>query len=422
MDDRHAGMSAGAGDSQDGVGASRRLAPRGDDWRSAFPPEEYADRIRRVKAEMARREIDTLVVTSPANITYLTGYDSIWYDLAVVTAFVVRADGDGAFFLDSGYHRMLVDITVTAPEIVFHRGKGVRALVGNLGSRGWLEGNVGVERWSRAPAAPTQAEIWGALVEADATVVDGSWTVDRVRLVKSPLEVVCVRRAAVIADAAMAAIRRELRPGMTEIEVQGLAQYTMAKLGGEEPAIRTVVRSGPRAGARHALPSERAIERGELVDIDFSASYRRYHANIDRTFAVGEVDRRWHDLLQRASGSIDAVVAAVKPGESARRICEVADAYIDSVGLRPYVRWINGYDLGIGIPPEWVGHTFLGGGRFEDAVLEPGFVTNYENTFDVVVEDWPGGRGAAYIDTLLVTETGIEVLTATPRGLIEVRS
>lgn len=389
-------------------------------WAPPFAASEYAQRWERVRAEMVRREIDTLIVTSPPNLTYLTNYDSIWYDLTVVTAFVLHASGGEPFLLDSGYHQMLAQVTAVAPEIVYHRGRGTRALAGNLGKRGWLDGNVAVERWSRAPAGPMLAEIEAELREAGANVVDGSWLVDHVRLVMSPREIAYVRKASEIADAGMEAIRAELRPGLTEIQVQGIAHYAMSKLGGEEPAIRTVVRSGPRAGARHALPSERVIEPHEIVDVDFSASYKRYHVNIDRTFAVGEVDDRWHDLLQRASGSIERVVEAVRPGDPMKKVAEVGSAYIKEVGLSHIVRWVDGYTLGLSIPPDWVGHIFLGGGRFEESTFEPGMVTNYEDTFDIVHEEWPGGRGAAYIDTLLMTENGLEVLSKVERTLIVV--
>lgn len=389
-------------------------------WAPPFSAAEYSERWDRVRAEMARRDIDTLIVTSPPNLTYLANYDSIWYDLTVVTAFVVHAAGGEPFLLDSGYHQMLARVTAVAPEIVYHRGRGTRALVGNLGKRGWLDGRVGIERWSRAPAGPMLAEIEAGLREAGAEVVDGSWLVDHVRLVMSPQEIAYVRRAAAIADAGMEAVRAELRPGLTEIQVQGIAHYAMAMLGGEEPAIRTVVRSGPRAGARHALPSERVIQPHEIVDVDFSASCKRYHVNIDRTFATGDVDDRWHDLLQRAAGSIERVVASVRPGDPMRKVADVGGAYIREAGLSHIVRWVDGYTIGVSIPPDWVGHIFLGGGRFEESTFEPGMVANYEDTFDVVHEDWPGGHGAAYIDTLLMTGQGLEVLSKLERTLIVV--
>ena len=75
-------------------------------------------------------------------------------------------------------------------------------------------------------------------------------------MVKSPLEVACVRRAAASADEAMLAVRQIIAPGMTEIEVQSYVEYIMVKLGGEPAGIRTAIRSGPRGAAHHAPPFE----------------------------------------------------------------------------------------------------------------------------------------------------------------------
>ena len=80
--------------------------------------------------------------------------------------------------------------------------------------------------------------------------------------------------------------------------------------------------------------------------------------------------------------------------------------------------FIGGYDLGIAIPPDWVGHTWLNSAAgTEKACFDPGYVTNYENQFDVVDEGWPGGRDACSIETFLMTEDGLEVLSKLPREI-----
>lgn len=117
-------------------------------WAPPFSAAEYGERWDRVRAEMARRDIDTLIVTSPPNLTYLTNYDSIWYDLTVVTAFVLHAAGGEPFLLDSGYHQMLAQVTAVAPEIVYHRGRGTR------GSSATSKSGAGSKATSRSNAGP----------------------------------------------------------------------------------------------------------------------------------------------------------------------------------------------------------------------------------------------------------------------------
>jgi hypothetical protein len=100
------------------------------------------------------------------------------------------------------------------------------------------------------------------------------------------------------------------------------------------------------------------------------------------------------------------------------RVTEIAGEYLESVGLARYGWFVGGYDLGIGIPPDWVGHTWLGGGGFESANFDVGMVTNYENVFDILNVDWPGGACVSYIDTMLMTENGLEILSELERSLL----
>ncbi len=411
-----------------------------------FPPDEYRARHRRVREEMERGRIDTLFVSSPPNITYLTGYDSIWYHVTTPTGLALKADSDEVLFFDSAGHVELVPVVacteVLTEVIYFGLGEhgapedprteegaystpwvlreSVEPVVRTLRARGWLRGTVGIERWSRAPSGLVLAEIEARFVDAGAHVVDGSWTVDRVRMVKSPLEVECVHRAAAIAEGAMLEARKAIEPGATEIEVQARAQSAMGRLGGEEPAIRTAIRSGPRGAAHHSPPTRRKLAWGDLCWVDFSASFNRYHVDIARLHSLGTPDDRWADVFKKASGSVEAVVGAVRPGDPMRKVQQVADAYIDEMGLRKYAWFIGGYALGIAIPPDWVGHVFFGGDGFEEMDFEPGMVMNYENVFDVTNEEWRGGTGGSFIETFLMTEDGIEVLSRVGREIIVV--
>lgn len=397
----------------------------GTEWGPPFPAAEYGERLAKVRRAMAERKIDLLFVTSPPNITYLTGYDSIWYRRTTPTGLVIRADQDKTLFIDSESHADLVKSgTGRFDDAVFVARRkfepAVDTIVDTLKERGWLKGTAAVERWSLAPHGIVLTAIEKRMEAAGAKTVDGSWLVDRVKMVKSPAEIACMRKAQAIADAAMEAVQGAMKPGMTEIDIQGLAHYVMSQHGGEEPAIRTAVRSGPRGAVHHVPPSRRKLRSGDIVWVDFSGSYHRYHADLARIFSFGEPDRRWTDLYEKASKSIEIVLREVKPGDPMTKLHEVANAYIDSVGLRKYAWLVGGYDMGIAIPPDWVGHTFHSGLGFEAVDFEVGMTTNYENVFDIVMEDWPGGKGGSYIDMLLMTPSGLEILSRLDRRMIVV--
>lgn len=401
-------------------------------WGPPFPPEEYLARLRRTLAEMARRTVDALVVTSPANITWLTGYDSIWYRRSTPTCLVVHGETGELLFFDDRSHRELIRMGTARLDRIacFHRFRETTRpgwlfkntgddILDTLAALGWLRGKVGLEHWSPHPNGQVMGYLAAGIEERGGTPVDGSWLVDRVKLVKSPAELAVLREAGAIADAAMASLRDFIRPGVTEKQVQGHAHRVMAERGGEEPAIRTIVCAGPRAAAHHALPTARPIGAGEIVVVDFCASLERYHADLARTFFTGrEPDPRWLRLADAAEAALAAIVAGLRPGDPMERAVELAAGVLDARGVGARGWFIGGYDLGIAVPPDWVGHTYLNGLCFERADFVPGTVTNFEVPLDVLDEDWPGGNGYSVIDTLVMTETGVELLSAIPPRLM----
>ena len=389
-----------------------------------FPPEEYADRLARTRAEMARLGIDLLYVTSPANITWLTSYDSLWYRRSAPTGFAIRQDG-GTLFFDKLGHRGLAQNLGNAIEeaVYFPRGGGdenawgelIAFVADTLKGRGWLKGKAAVEHWASAPGGPLLRALEAAFAAAGAKTADGSWLVDRVRLVMSPMELAVMHRAGGIADEVMRVIAGELHAGMTELEIQGLAQHELANRGCGEPALRTAVRSGALRGeSHHTLPAPRPIHEGEIVIVDFSASLWNYHVDIARCFALGHADQRWIDLLEKASGSLDAACAQVKPGEPMEKVIAVARAYLQEQGILEHAWFVGGYVQGVQVMPDWVGHVYLEGAGFEKSAFAPGMMTNYENVFDV---RWPGGSCIDYIDMIEMTPDGLRPLSTLPRIL-----
>jgi len=398
------------------------------DWEQPFPPEEYAERRRQVREAMAREGIDGILVTGAADVNYLTGYDQIWHSYLNIIGIFLRADEAATLFFDNDGHIVLQSTTPDIEEVVvMPRGAAVShvPLVAEaIRARGWAKGRIALQPWCYGPHPTLLAAIGERLADATAdgaeiaAITDGSTLVEDVRLIKSPREVAVMREAGRVADLAMAAARDALEPGLRETDVDAALTAALMGNGCGYPGIRSMVGSGPRSGAHHGPATHRRLKRGDVVHIDFCASLHRYHVNLSRSFAVGPADPRWHELMDKAAGCIDAVLESVKPGESMTRVQEVADAYTDAQGLRPHVWLIGGYTLGIAMPPDWVGrHRPKPREDVPIPLLEPGIVFNYENQFDVF-EGWPGGTGAAYIETFLVTEDGLELLSKLPRNLV----
>ncbi len=392
------------------------------DWEQPFPPEEYASRRARVRQSLAEQGLDAIYVTNPADLTWLTNYDMIWYHLQNLTGLLVRADKDETVFFDGVGHTTIVS---TTPEIrdavlITREAGQIETIVDGIAARGLAKAKIGVQPWSYSPHATVSDQFKAALEAGGATVEDHSFLVEHLRFIKSPLEVEVVRKTAAIADEAMAAARDAIAEGVTETALEGVIMSTMMQAGGGYPGIRTMLGSGPRAGTHHSPPQHRKIRQGDLVFVDFCGCLHRYHVNINRTFSLGEPDRRWTDMMDKSAACIDAIQAGATTGDMLSKVQDVADNYIDHVNLRQYVWFVGGYSLGIAMPPDWCGNHWVKPRLdFPDQKLAPGMVFNLENQFDVW-EDWPGGSGAAYIDSFLVTENGLEVLSKLPRNLVVV--
>ncbi len=380
-----------------------------------FPVEEYRDRARRVREEMARRDIDVLYVMSPANLCYLTGFESIWYPPRAPLGVLVHREDERIVFLDYERHEHLVGISAHYDEAVFYRYEdAVETVAGALAERGWADGRVGVERWTQSPGAPLVDEVRLALARGGATVVDGDWAVDRVRLVKSAAELERVRRAAAIVDDAFEALPGEVKPGMTELQIASRLDGLMAERGGEPAAIRTMVSAGPDVWARtHGAPGRRPVEVGDVMYVDACGVVDRYHVDVCRTFAIGRDSPGARAILDVTAGSVEEVRRVVRPGDPLDVAQRVAEEYVFSRFSRDQVWWVGGYALGLSVPPNWVGHTYLSNDAFEPFTWEPGYVTNYENILFSREEAFT----ASYMETLLMTPDGIEILSRLPRGL-----
>jgi len=388
------------------------------EWSLPFEREEYLSRLACVRERMAKRGVDLLYVTSPPNLHYLMGYESCWFDGRNPTGIAVTREENPPLLFDTWDHQrqwpwdMIEDyvaIDYAGPD--FYYPKGLDIVTQELHSRGWLHGRAAVERWSWAPAAPVLEELAGRLAPHCDEVVDGSFLVDSLRQVKSPKELEYVRKAIALGDLAMEAVRDTVAPGMTELEVAGLMYETMLRHGGEEPGIRTMVHAG--GVPNHAPSTRRVIREGDLLMIDNCGVYNRYHGNVLRTFSIGP-NPFWEDALRRAEASIPKVLERVKPGDPLAKVQQLMDAHIDEVELRDLVWWIGGYSLSAAVPPDWVGHVYLNPAEtLEEFDFVPGFVTNYEH----ILEDRETGTGASFVETLIMTEDGIEIPSRFPRTI-----
>ncbi len=418
-----------------------------------FSEEEFGDRLRRVRQEMAKREIDTLIVSDPANLYYLSGYQCSWYqdgrpkDWYPASSIAVNVNSDDFIYfedLDEVINSRITSITrdlrptnlASAARSEQGESEAVTAddprsavlpvgevfpgcgIAKQLKAEGWLGGNVALELWSYRPSRG-YSELFQAEIEREGvrSIVDGSDVVNDVRRIKSPQELAYIHDAARIAEIGIEAAYKAMRPGVREIEIWAEADYAMAKRGGEHSAIQEMLGSGPKSHALHSHASHRKLEHGDILNIDLSGVVRRYHSNLARSFSIGEPAAEVREQVDRTNRVFDATFKAMRPGVRVLEFLDAGKAVAEAEGIWNDVWWFGGYELGIGFPPCWVGN-FVYDHRTAkpDDTLEPGFVGNHEFNFYL-----PGGHGIReLIDTFEVTNSEIRWMHNFPKDLVVV--
>jgi Xaa-Pro aminopeptidase len=388
-----------------------------------FTDAEYVDRLRRAREEMAVHGLDALYVTSPANIFYLTGYESIWYPPRLPIGVVVVREPERTIFFDWIRHEDYARLHTRCDEFVFFEYHDQADPIETVGTafrdRGLADAVVGVERSGHIPPGPIVDAMAEILAAGGAEIRSADWIVDDLRLFKSAAELERIREAAEIADAAYEQLGEQLRPGLTELQVCGLVHKLLADQGSEVAACSPLVNSGPTAWMDvHSFPTRRELVAGDTLSIDSCAVVDRYHANLCRTFSIGEPNPDAVAALDAAAGSIDELCRLARVGDGPETAAAAAERWVLDRVPAEKVWWVGGYALGIALPPHWVGNAYLANDGLTSITWQPGYVSNFEN----ILVDKEAGFEACTIDTVVMTEEGLEVLSRHPRGLWETRT
>ncbi|WP_170984628.1 M24 family metallopeptidase [Rhodoligotrophos defluvii] len=392
----------------------------------AFDRSEYLDRIRRVRALMAEAKIDVLYVTTPDHVAWLHGYYASWYKANAPMRYpqlygsVIHVDHDDFIHFDNPTELPVLAKCSISTDNRFFKSREASVnlpfIMGELKAKGWLNGTVGMEYWSYVPNRAISTMLEGAFLAEGTRVVDASAILRRARRVKSPAEIATIEQATRFAEIGIETIRRELRPGMTELELFGLTTAAMMKAGSEFPALIPIfnavpVRDGRPVSSGHSMAGRKVIQAGEFLTADLCGVHNRYHSNIMRGFLLGEPTRDMLDMYGKAAGVFDLFRNEVKAGMTVREVNTLIRRYLAEVGLLDGAGWVLGYELGLSLPPDWVGDFYFHyqDDKYLDRVFEENMVTNLESLFNT----W-------LIDTLVYEKDGARVLSKVPLELIVV--
>ena len=386
--------------------------------RLPFERAEYAQRLTKTRAAMAQRGVDLLIVTDPANMHWLTGYDG--WSFYVHQCVLLALEGEPVWFgrgQDTNGARLTSwlapDNRVGYPDIYVqsterHPMDYLSTEV--ITARGWHTKRIGVEMDNYYFSAAAFASLQKHLPQA--TFIDTNGLVNWQRAVKSPQEIAYMRIAARIVEKMHEKIVEVIEPGMRKNEL--VAQiYSTAILGaeghgGDYPSIVPMLPTGADAAAPHLTWDDSPMPADSGTFFEITGCYRRYHCPQSRTVYLGRPPKHFIEAEKAIIEGIEAGLDAAKPGNTCEHIANAFFAVLKRYGIDKSSRC--GYPIGASYPPDW-GERTMSLRPGDQTVLEPGM------TFHFMPGLWQDDWGLEITESILITADGVEPLCNTPRKL-----
>ncbi|GAB6189296.1 Xaa-Pro peptidase family protein [Marinitoga arctica] len=227
------------------------------------------------------------------------------------------------------------------------------------------------------------------------------------RRCKNKDEISFIKKAAEIAEKALQETLDSFTIGMTEKTFAAKLEYNMKLFGADNYAFETIVASGPRGALPHGIASEKKIEKGDLIVIDFGAYANGYNSDITRTIAVGEISRKQSEVYELVLKAQKAAINAAKSGMKYSDLDKIARDIISEGGYGDYFTHSLGHGLGLEV------HETPRVSKLSSSISQVGDVITIEPGIYI-----PGEFGVRIEDDILITENGCEILTSFDKNLI----
>lgn len=363
----------------------------------------YSERLLRLQSELKRRQVDCLALIPGANLYYLTGLEFHLMERPIVC--FIPAEGMPIVALP----------TLEGPKFEQERPFEVHLFP-------YTDEEGPAEAFRKAGAALPEVRTLAVeflamrvlelrLVQhllPSARLEDAAPIMDALRQFKDSAEVALMREAVAITERALRTTITAIRAGMTERQVASRLALALIEAGGGPLPFDPIVLAGPRAALPHGVSTERAVQAGEVLLIDFGTRRRGYVSDITRTFAVGKpLEGKYQAVYEAVKAANAAGRAAAQPGVTCQEVDRAARRVIEEAGFGPYFIHRTGHGIGLD------GHERPYIVEGNETVLQPGMTFTVEPGIYI-----PGEIGVRIEDDVLITPDGSESLTRFERDLI----
>ena len=384
-----------------------------------FEENEYLQRINKTKNRMRDAGIDVLLLSDPANMNYLSGYDG--WSFYVHQMVVIGADADEPIWIgrDQDSNGARLTTFLSEENILGYPDDYVQSATKHpmdyasqaLAERGWGDRTIGLEMDGYYFTAAAYQSLRRNL--SDATFKDATSLVNWVRIVKSPQEIEYMRQAGNIAERAMRAAIDSINPGVRQCDAVAAIYHAQIsgspEYGGDYTAIAPLLPTGAGTATPHLTWSDEQFKSGEATIVEIAGCRHHYHSPLARTLHLGPPPPPVADAAKVLVDGLNASIEAAKPGATCAEVEAAWRHVIARAGIIKQSR--IGYSTGLNYPPDWGEHTvsLRPGDR---TVLQPNM------TLHVIPGLWTEQYGIDISECVLVTESGAEPLAGFPREYI----
>jgi Xaa-Pro aminopeptidase len=350
-------------------------------------------RIEKLRSQLDAQKIDGILITSAANRLYISGFSGS-------TGYVLISSKHAALITDFRY---IDQAKEECPdyEIVDNKRKMNEALLQKVKE-------FGIHRlgFEKAHMSYAQYETLSNILQGiELSPTDG--LIEELRMIKDEGEVAIIRKAVEIADQTFSHILSFIRPGVREIDIAIEMEFYMRKLGASGPSFDTIVASGVRSALPHGRASDKVIQEGELVTLDFGAVYKGYVSDLTRTVAVGEVSSKLKEIYDICLKAQLAGVEKIRAGMTGKETDAICRDIIAAAGYGEAFGHSTGHGIGLDV------HEGPGLSSVSETMLKPGMIVTVEPGIYL-----SGIGGVRIEDDILITDTGNEILSKSTKELL----
>ncbi|MCL4459126.1 MAG: aminopeptidase P family protein [Chloroflexi bacterium] len=358
-------------------------------------------RLALLRRKLVENDLEAILVSQPENRYYLSGFAARELEAGSLAGWLLLTGAEALLLTGFNYyqaacHQVEGFGVVMVPSQLL---PGVPALVQEQGVRrlGFESGYLTVKQHKDLEASLSER----------CDLIPTTNFVEELRMFKDSEEILAIKQAASIADAALQHLISFIKPGMTEQQAAWELEKFVRENGGDDCSFQPIVSAGPGSAVPHATPSDRAMQSGEPTFVDIGARVNGYCSDLTRSFCLGKAEAQFkdiYDLVQQAQAN---ALQGMRPGLTGKQVDNLARSLIDEAGYGAEFGHGLGHGVGLAI------HEAPTLGKESGDVLQSGMVVTVEPGVYL-----PGWGGVRLEDLVLIKEDGVEILTAAPNLMV----